>query len=280
MSFHSSRKQLGLAMIFGFLIQSVFAWAGDPDSSTSAKLKAAIDGSARSADNKARDKYRHPFETLSFFGIKPDMTVVEVSPGGGWYTEILAPFLNEKGQYIAAGYDRDSENERVQAAIKRFEEKLASNPGYSNAKVTELAPPDKVAIAPEGTADMVLTFRNTHGFMRGGTADQHFAAFFKALKPGGILGLVQHRGTGESPQEPKAPKGYVNEDYVIELAQKAGFKLVAKSEVNANPKDTKDYEGGVWTLPPVLTKGDEGKDKYMAIGESDRMTLKFMKPKN
>ena len=279
MSFNSIRKTLGLALGSCLLFSSAVVFGANSDA-TETQLKAAIDGDARSAENKSRDAYRHPFETLMFFGIKPDMTVVEISPGGGWYTEILGPFLNEKGQYIAAGYDRDSDNERVQAAIKRFEEKLDSNPGYSNAKVTELSPPEKVEIAPAGSADMVLTFRNTHGFMRGDTAEAHFAAFFKALKPGGILGLVQHRGTGEQPQDPKAPKGYVNEDYVIELAEKAGFKLVAKSEVNANPKDTKDYEDGVWTLPPVLRKGDVDKDKYTEIGESDRMTLKFMKPKS
>lgn len=255
--------------------------AGDGDASANkAALQAAINGDTRSEENKARDVYRHPLETLTFFGIEPHMTVVEISPGGGWYTEILAPFLNEKGTYIAAGYDPESESENVRKAAERFDEKLAGNPKYSNAKTSVFALPDKVEIAPAGSADMVLTFRSIHGFMRGGNAEAAFKAFFDALKPGGVLGLVQHRGTGEEPQDPKASKGYVNEAYIIALAEKAGFKLAAKSEVNANPKDTKDYEGGVWTLPPRLSKGDDGKDTYLAIGESDRMTLKFVKPAN
>lgn len=265
-------------VLLSLILMGLSLTAGEGDKASKKAIKKAVNHSARTAENKVRDAHRHPLETLAFFGVQPNMTVVEVYPGGGWYTEILAPLLNDKGQYIAAGYDRESDSEWVQKAVKRFDEKLASHADYSKAKTTELSFPKKTAIAPPGSADMVLTFRNTHSMMRGGNLEAGFKAFYTALKPGGILGVVQHRGTGEGEQDPKASKGYVNEAFVIAMAEKAGFKLAAKSDVNANPRDTKDYEGGVWTLPPRLRLGDEDKDKYTAIGESDRMTLKFVKP--
>lgn len=273
-------KALGLTLLLSFSLINLHLIAADSDSSAKAALKAAVQGETRTAENKARDKFRHPIETLLFFGIRPDMTVVEVYPGGGWYTEILGPFLNENGQYYAAGFDRESDSEYVKKALKKLDKMLASHANYSNAKTTELALPKKVVIAPPASADMVLTFRNTHSLMRRGHVEAGFKAFYDALKPGGILGLVQHRGDGKGTQDPKAGKGYVNEAYVIALAEKAGFKLVAKSDINANPNDTKDYAGGVWTLPPSLGSDDENKDRFTAIGESDRMTLKFVKPKN
>ncbi|MCC6301651.1 MAG: class I SAM-dependent methyltransferase [Gammaproteobacteria bacterium] len=260
---------------------SLFSAAPVPaeESSAGAELEAAVAGAHRPEANRARDRYRHPVETLSFFGIRPDMTVVEIFPGGGWYTEILAPFLREKGVYYAAGLDPDSGSEFARRSMHAFRDKLEADPElYDRVRVTVLAPPDKTAIAPPGSADMVLTFRNIHNWMAAGTAEQIFAAMFAALKPGGVLGVVEHRGDPAVPQDPKAGTGYVRQDYAIRLAEKAGFKFVADSEVNANPKDTKDYPKGVWTLPPTFAMKDQDREKYLAIGESDRFTLKFVKP--
>jgi predicted methyltransferase len=249
------------------------------DDATTVQLKAVIAGSHRADADKARDQYRHPLETLTWFGIKDNMTVVELVPGGGWYTDILAPFLKERGVYYAAGFDPESDVEYMQRGAQRFKEKIAANAEMlGKTQVTILAPPTKTAIAPDGSADMVLTFRNVHNWMAAGQAEAVFQAMYKALKPGGILGVVEHRGNPEVAQDPKAASGYVREDHVIKLAEEAGFKLVGRSEINANPKDTKDYAQGVWTLPPVLRMKEVDKEKYLAIGESDRMTLKFIKP--
>lgn len=241
------------------------------------RLKDIIAGDHRPAENKARDKYRHPYETLTFFGFNPDITVVEIYPGRGWYTEILAPYLKGNGTLYAAEPPVNSSSEESQRSRAAFDEMLDAVPElYGEVKRTKLARGSD--IAPPGSADLVLTFRNVHNWMGAGTADDVFAAMFKVLKPGGVLGLVEHRGDPNAPQDPKAGSGYVTEDTVIALAEKAGFKLAEKSEINANPKDTKDYEKGVWTLPPSLRLGDQDRDKYLAIGESDRMTLKFVKP--
>ncbi len=234
-------------------------------------LKKAVDSPSRRPEDAARDKYRHPIETLKFFGIKPDMTVVEIWPGGGWYTDILAPYLHDHGKLYAA--IPPGEN------AAGYKKKLADDPArFGKVTVTQLDPPDKIEIAPAGSADIVVTFRNVHNWMRGGHAEQVFKAMYAALKPGGILGVEEHRGELSKPQDPKAASGYVREDYVIKLAEQAGFHLIGKSEINANPRDTKDYAKGVWTLPPTLRLGDTDKAKYLAIGESDRMTLKFVKP--
>jgi predicted methyltransferase len=234
-----------------------------------AALQAAIAGPNRSEANKARDKYRHPMETLTFFGIEPRMTVVEISPGTGWYTEILAPFLKDRGKlYEAVGGG---------AGAKSFEEKLKSDPAiYSQVVVTRHQPPAETEIAPAGSADMVLTFRNVHDWLPKGTAEDYFKAFYRALKPGGILGVTDHRADPSQPQDPKAVNGYVRQDYMIKLAEEAGFKLAGASEINANPKDDRNHP--VWNLPPTLRQGDKDRAKYLAIGESDRMTLKFVKP--
>jgi len=239
-----------------------------PGSDVGAAIDAALAGTHRSDANKARDQYRHPKETLVFFGLKPDMTVVELWAGGGWYTEVLAPVLKDKGTYYTA----------QASANAKFQEKLAANPAlYGKVKTSVLAP-GSTDIAPAGSADLVLTFRNIHNWMGRDFATEAFGAAFRALKPGGILGVVEHRGNPAVPQDPKAGNGYVNEDYAIKMIEAAGFKLLARSEVNANPKDTKDYEKGVWTLPPTYTLGDTDRAKYAAIGESDRFTLKFQKP--
>ncbi len=238
-------------------------------SGTLAALQAAVAGSNRSEANKARDKFRHPVETLTFFGIRPDMTVVEISPGAGWYTEILAPFLKDHGKlYEAVGGG---------PGAKAFADKLKSDPAvYSQVIVTTLQPPAETDIAPAGSADMVLTFRNVHDWLPRGTTQDYFKAFYRALKPGGILGITDHRADPTQPQDPNAKNGYVRQDYMIQLAEQAGFKLAGSSEINANPKDLRDHP--VWNLPPTLRQGEKDRDKYLAIGESDRMTLKFIKP--
>jgi len=242
--------------------------AGD-DAGTQSALAAAIAGPQRSQPNRARDKYRHPMETLTFFGIKPTMTVVEISPGAGWYTEILAPLLKDHGKlYEAVGGG---------PGAKTFQDKLKADPtDYAQVIVTTLKPPAETDIAPAGSADMVLTFRNVHDWLAHGNTQDYFKAFYRALKPGGVLGVVDHRADPSQPQDPIAKNGYVRQDYMIQLAQQAGFKLTGASEINANPKDLRDHP--VWYLPPTLRLGEKVRDKHLAIGESDRMTLKFIKP--
>ncbi|HEY0973081.1 MAG TPA: methyltransferase [Solimonas sp.] len=246
-------------------------------------LKAAIDAPQRTPEFVARDGYRHPYQTLTFFGIKPDMTVVELSPGAGWYTEILAPYLKDRGQLYAAHFDPDTKSEYFQKTRKAFIDKLKAQPEvYGKVAVTIFDPPKQVNIAPPGSADLVLTFRNVHNwYMRGGGQDKLDAAFkamYVALKPGGTLGVVDHRLPADRPASAQEDSGYLHEAFVIAAAERAGFKLAATSEINANPKDTADHPNGVWSLLPSLRVDDAQKDKYKAIGESDRMTLKFIKP--
>ncbi|UGQ46680.1 class I SAM-dependent methyltransferase [Massilia endophytica] len=243
-------------------------------------LKAAIAGSQRTPENVKRDVYRHPYETLTFFGIRPNMTVVELSPGGGWYTEILGPYLKEQGKLIAAGNTPGSSNENVRRGAVRFQQKLDANPAFSKVQLGAFEPAAGVySYAPRGSADMVLTFRNIHNWTETGEANMKklFASVYDSLKPGGVFGVVEHRLPASRPAEPDS--GYVHEAYVVKLAESVGFKLAGKSEVNANPKDTADHKGGVWALPPTYTNKDTDRAKYQAIGESDRMTLKFVKPK-
>lgn len=242
-------------------------------------LDLALTGEHRSDKNKARDKYRHPKETLMFFGLKPDMTVVEITPGMGWYTEVLAPVMRERGTYYAAIYAvNDQSPEFLRNMDKNYRGMLQANPDlYGKVKLSVMQP-GAIQVAPAGTADMVLTFRNVHNWAKAGTVDAMFKAFHDALKPGGILGVVEHRAKPGTSFQRQIDSGYMTEEYVIETAKKAGFKLVNKSEINANPRDTTDYPGGVWTLPPNLRNVAEAdKPKYLAIGESDRMTLKFVK---
>ena len=245
-----------------------------------AALDAALAGEHRSAENKARDTYRHPKETLAFFGLKPDMTVVEIAPGGeAWYTEVLAPVLRDHGQLYLSAADINSARRGETAKLLT---KLADNADvYKNAKVVNYDPRSGGIGVEPGTADMVLVFRHMHGVMHFGLADTAPKAYFDALKPGGILGVVQHRlpeSVAIEAPTPQNVRGYVKESDVIALLEGAGFELVEKSEINANAKDTADHKGGVWALPPMLRHGDEDRDKYLAIGESDRMTLKFRKP--
>lgn len=252
-----------------------------PLTATSAQtIDTILAGAHRSDANKARDKFRNPKETLSFFRVTPASTVVEIQPGGGWYTEILAPLLRDKGNYVAAIPHQSTRG------LKAFQDKLATAPAlYDKAKIMPLGQPadapQPLSIRPEGGADAVLTFRNVHNWMNENddkTVDIMMKSFFDALKPGGVLGIVEHRAPAGTTRKQSVTSGYVSEAYVIERAQAAGFKLDAKSEINANPKDTKDYPKGVWTLPPTLVEKDVNRDKYLAIGESDRMTLRFVKP--
>jgi predicted methyltransferase len=246
--------------------------------STAQELDRILAGDQRSEENRARDNYRHPKATLLFFGIRPEMSVLEVWPEPGWYTEILAPLLRDQGRYYAGVIAPDPASRYIAQRLDNFREKLASRPElYGRVSLVTFGF-DGSDVAPPGTLDMVLTFRNIHNWMARGEAEQAFASMYRALKPGGVLGVTEHRGNPALPQDPKAKSGYVNEDYAIKLIEAQGFRLVAKSQVNANPKDTKDYEQGVWTLPPTYRLGDKDRDKYVAIGESDRFTLKFVKP--
>lgn len=242
-------------------------------------LAAAIAGPQRSEANKARDQYRYPAETLTFFGITPTMTVVEISPSGGWYTEILAPYLRANGTYYAA-HNNPAASERAKESVTKFEGKLAADPAvYGKVKLTVFGKGVYDKLAPAGSADAVLTFRNVHNWYMNGFAPQAFAAFYAALKPGGTLGVVEHRLPESMPDAMQEKSGYMKMSTVVKLAEAAGFKLVAQSDINANPKDRHDYPKGVWTLPPNYAEGDTDRAKYAAIGESDRMTLKFAKPK-
>lgn len=246
------------------------------DPATSAALDTILRGEHRAPKHRARDIYRHPKETLEFFGIRQDMTVVEVWPGAGWYTEILGPLLKDHGKLYSALLD-PAAGEYAKNTVDSYQEKLRMRPDlYGKVITTTLAaPPAKNEIAPAGTADLVLTFRNLHNWMMFGWDRDALAAMHAALKPGGVLGIVAHRGDPKVPQDPKAASGYVNEDYAIQLIEAAGFHLVGRSEINANPKDTKNYEKGVWTLPPGFADGDD--ERYKQVGESDRFTLKFVK---
>ena len=242
-------------------------------------LQMSIAGMHRSEKNKARDKYRNPAATLEFLGVKPESTVVELWPGGGWYAEILAPYLKVKGTYYAAGYGLDTGSEYRTKGHNGLLKKFADTPDvYAHAKVTVLNPPNQTLIAPSNSADFVLTFRNVHNWTMSELDSDVFVSAFRALKPGGVFGVIEHRAAETMDAIEQAKTGYVSEAYVIELAEKSGFKLAGRSEVNANSKDTKDYEEGVWTLPPSLRLKEIDQDKYLAIGESDRMTLKFVKP--
>ena len=238
-------------------------------------IVAAVADPHRGAANRLRDRYRHPVETLSFFGVKAGQTVVEYSPGGGWYTEILAPLLHHNGHYVALA----SSAPKAQAGLMTL--LAAGGPRYGGATHASIdTATGKSNVAP-GTADVVLTFRNVHNLMFDGpkTAPRVFAAFFTMLKPGGTLGVVDHRLPEKRDSALEKSSGYLKRSTVLKLATAAGFRLAAESQVNANPKDSADYPNGVWTLPPTLEGGDKDRARYLAIGESDRMTLKFVKPR-
>ncbi len=270
----------------GTLMSSLPVFAKDTvvaasDVQVSPQLQAAVAAPSRAPANVLRDEYRHPAQTLAFFGLQPQQTVIEITPGGGWYAEILAPYLRDGGQYVAAVVDpealpsgggRDYQQRSRDGLAKKF----ADAPAQFD-RATEVAyDPAAPVLGKPGSADVVLTFRNVHNWRSSNQAEGLFRAFFDVLKPGGVLGVVEHRAKADVPADDKS--GYVGQAQVVAMAEAAGFKLDASSEINANPRDTKDYPKGVWTLPPSNSHDAADAAKYKAIGESDRMTLRFVKP--
>jgi predicted methyltransferase len=264
-----------LVAVFG----STLAAAATPASSSNIsheQFATVLKGEWRVPQNVARDQYRHPEQTLQFFGLRDDQTVIEITPGNGWYSELLAPLLKDKGHYVAAIVD-PSVSDYAKKSADNLKQKYAADPAhYGKIEVVAYAPKAPVFGKPE-SADTVLTFRNVHNWVDAGNEAATFKAFYDVLKPGGTLGVVDHRARPGTTAKDNEKNGYLPTDYVVKLAQAAGFTLAGESEVNANPKDTKDYPDGVWTLPPALVKGEQDKARYLAIGESDRMTLRFIK---
>jgi predicted methyltransferase len=261
------------------LEEKVAALSSKKFASTKAALKAILASEHRAPGHAERDAHRRPAETLAFFGLEPNMKVFEVAHGAGWYTEILAPLLARDGKLYLAGYDAESSDARQQFSAKYTELFITSHGNlYEKVElVTQGGPETPPNFGPEGALDMVLVFRMLHNFHRANLWDRHLPAIHAALKPGGVLAVVQHRAAPDADPDASAATGYMPEPWVIEKIESYGFKLQKKSEINANPKDTKDHEQGVWTLPPTLALGDTDKDKYLGIGESDRSTLKFVK---
>ncbi len=249
------------------------------DKTTATALDAALAGDHRSAENRARDVYRKPREVLDFLGLRADMTVVELSPGTGWYTQVLAPVLKDNGKFYAAQYSLAASSGYARGNFGKFLSMLGERSDlYSKVNITQFQLPYETNVAPRGSADMVLTFRNLHNWISGDYAKLAFRVMFDTLKPGGVLGVVDHRWPDPKTEDPLAASGYISEERTIALAEAAGFKLAARSEVLRNPKDDHDHPEGVWTLPPVLRLGEKDREQYLAIGESDRFLLKFVKP--
>ena len=256
--------------------------ASDVDAGHAARLDTVLAGDWRSADNRARDAARHPAETLRFFGVRPGQTVIEITPGSGaWYAEILAPYLHDSGQYIGAMVDpaaaaegraRDYQRAQRDGLQARFD---AAPAQFGRARMVAYDPTAPV-FGPAGSADVVLTFRNVHNWRMSGQAEAMFKGFYDVLRPGGVLGVVEHRARADVPDDDRS--GYVGQAQVIALAQAAGFRVDGSSEINANPRDTRDHPNGVWTLPPTNRHEPQDAARYAAIGESDRMTLRFVKP--
>jgi len=267
-SWRSSARALGATLAAAALLAGC-ATAPATRTATAERIDRVLAGPHRSAADRARDAWRHPRQTLLFFGVRPEMTLIEITPSPGWYTEVLAPLMRDRGRYVAAMPPRGGE---------AFRAKLAAAPQlYDKVEIAPFEPGQP--IVADGTADMIVTFRNIHNWMARSTAEQAFASMFRALKPGGVLGVVEHRAPSQAPLDPRAGTGYVNQTWAIKMIEAQGFRLVGTSEINANPKDTKDHPRGVWNLPPVYADGDKDREKYTAIGESDRFTLKFVKPR-
>ncbi|OUI92995.1 methyltransferase [Acetobacter indonesiensis] len=233
-------------------------------------LDQAVHSSTRDARFVARDPIRHPLEELQFFGLRPDANVIEIWPGGGYWTQILGPYLHEKGTYTLAFGLEDKTG-------SAFGKMLDTHPELKGMFRTTKFDGQHLDFAPPDSADFVLTFRNLHNWMEAGNAPQMLAAIHRVLKSGGIFGVEDHRGQTTAPQDPRAEDGYIRQSYAISLIEKAGFKLVGSSEINANPRDTANWPKGVWTLAPTFALGDKDRAKYAAIGEGDNFVLKFKK---
>lgn len=276
-------------LVLAASLLSAPAWATTPTAASaqapiqvSDAIATAVKAGTRDPANIVRDRYRHPAETLSFFTVQPGSTVIEITPGGGWYSEILAPLLRGKGQYIAAVVDPGAVaegrgREFQQRSRAGLEQKFAAAPAQFDKATFVAYDPARPVFGPAASADVVLTFRNVHNWRKAGQAEGMFKGFFDVLKPGGVLGVVEHRANADVPADDGT--GYVGQQQVIAMAQAAGFQLQASSEINANARDTKDHPNGVWTLPPSNQHEKADAAKYQAIGESDRMTLRFVKPK-
>ena len=266
-------KSVLIVATLASLLGAPLAIAGTP-------VTDAMAGDHRSEANRARDPYRHPAETLEFFGFQPHLTVLEIWPGGGWYTEILAPAMSEDGKLILAVYGEGPDTSAYRARNHRkFVEKLGAREDlYGGIDTFEFWPPETTSLGASDSVDLIVTFRNMHSMLRRDQNGVFFKEAFRVLKPGGALGIVQHRAPEGADARTMADEGYVPTDWVIAQATAAGFVLDGTSEINANPKDTKDYVEGVWTLPPSLDAEDGRDDEYRAIGESDRMTLRFVRP--
>jgi predicted methyltransferase len=286
----SALRRLSLPRTVGGLLVAAAllapSYSVEAQGEASASLDAALAPAHRSATNKARDRYRHPKETLEFFGLRPDMTVVEIWPGPGWYTEVLAPVLRDRGKLYVAQYGAAPPFPYQQREMDALAAKMQAAPEvYRNVTPTTLDLfKNELQIAPPGTADLVVTFRNVHNWFQEGygpanAAELAFQAMFDALKSGGVLGVVDHRWPDPTTEDPRARNGYVSEQRVVQYAEKAGFELAGRSSVNDNPRDSHDHPEGVWTLPPDLALGDRDREKYLSVGESDRFTLKFVKPR-
>lgn len=245
-----------------------------------AALSAAADGPHRSEENRARNVYRNPVDTLLFFGITPSQTVLELYPGRGWYTEVLAPFLADNGELIVGNYDPEGDPEAYATTIAGWVVDMLAERAdvFGSVRHEVFVPGRRVTLTEDGSVDLVLSFRNAHGWARNGITEQVMAEIFRVLRPGGTFGLVTHRAAEDADPAEALRLGYLRESDVIAAAEAAGFVLEARSEINANPADTRDHPEGVWTLPPTLRMGDENRDHWLAIGESDRMTLRFVKP--
>jgi len=271
---------LNLVLLCAALQSAAFS----AQAATSPDLAQLVDHPFRSAEDKARNKYRHPVETLSFFGIKPTMSVLEIWPARGWYTDILGPYLKDQGKLTIATFRVDDGTMQDDRKIfwSRISEKLSQRilkhkDHFGPIQQIEFDPPAYMYLGAVQQYDTVLSFRNAHIWNEQGYLLDVFRSVFDVLKPGGVFGIVEHRASRVSEISSSAVEGYLDESYVISVAEQAGFKLQAKSEINANPKDTKDYPKGVYALPPTLAMGTVDRAKYLAIGESDRMTLKFVK---
>lgn len=272
-------KSARLACSLGALLVASAAFAApaaeSPAPVSDAQYAAVLNGSWRLPQNSARDRYRHPQQTLRFFGLGERQTVVEITPGDGWYSELLAPLLKDHGRYVAAVVN-PAASDYARKAEDKLRQKFAADPArYGKAQIVEYDPRHPLFGSP-ASADLVLTFRNVHNWVMAGNQAAMFEAFYAVLKPGGTLGVVDHRARPGTALDKDS--GYLPTAYVVQLAQAAGFVLAGESEVNANPRDSKDYPKGVWTLPPTLAEGEHDRERYLAIGESDRMTLRFVKP--